>query len=336
MSSDHAHHVPVMLDEVLHALQPRDGGLYIDATFGAGGYTRAILETADCRVLGIDRDPTAKQTADKMKALYPGRFAFGFGPFSTMEDILQAADSSGADGVVFDLGVSSMQLDQAERGFSFQKDGPLDMRMARSGPGADVAVNGLELNELAQIFKVYGEERHARRVAQAIIRAREDAPIETTLALAEIIAKAVGGKPSRIHPATRAFQGLRIYVNDELGELARGLDAAERSLKAAGRMVAVTFHSLEDRMVKNFMRERAGLVSGGSRHQPEIIPEHAPSLSLVSKKAIAASDEEAAANPRARSAKLRVGARTPAPVFPRSESAYPGVPSYQRLLEIAS
>lgn len=331
-----APHLPVMLDEVLHGLQPRDGGLYVDATFGAGGYTRAILDSADCRVLGVDRDPTARETAERLKGAYPKRFAFAFGPFSLMEDVLDEADSSGADGVVFDLGVSSMQIDQAERGFSFQKDGPLDMRMSISGPSAADAVNGLELGELAAIFRVYGEERQARRAAQAIVRAREAAPIRSTLQLADIVARAVGGKPGRIHPATRAFQGLRIYVNDELGELMRGLTAAEHSLKAAGRLVVVTFHSLEDRIVKNFLRERAGLVAGGSRHQPEVKAGREPSFSLVSKKALAASDSEAAENPRARSAKLRAAIRTAAPAFDRPESAFPGAPSYERLLEVAS
>lgn len=328
-------HVPVMLDEVLHALEPRDGGLYIDCTFGAGGYSRAVLGAADCRVLGVDRDPTARETAERMKPAYKGRFAFAFGPFSMIEDVLDAADSSGADGIVFDLGVSSMQIDQAERGFSFQKDGPLDMRMSISGPSAADAVNGLEAHELSQIFRVYGEERQARRVAQAIVRERAEEPITTTLRLAEIVVRAVGGKPGRIHPATRTFQALRIYVNDELGELQRGLEAAERCLKPAGRLVIVTFHSLEDRIAKNFLRERAGLVPGGSRHQPEIKPEHAPSFSLLSKKAEAASDAEASENPRARSAKLRAAARTSAPAFPREPDAVPGVPSYQRLVEVA-
>ncbi|MCP2671586.1 16S rRNA (cytosine(1402)-N(4))-methyltransferase RsmH [Maricaulaceae bacterium EIL42A08] len=331
-----APHIPVMLNEVLEGLQPRDGGLYIDATFGAGGYTRAILEAADCRVLGIDRDPSARETAERLKAAYPGRFAFGFGPFSMMEGILDEADSSGADGVVFDLGVSSMQIDQAERGFSFQKDGPLDMRMAQSGPSAADAVNGLEASELAAIFRVYGEERQARRVAAAIVRERQVEPITTTLRLADIIARAVGGKPGRIHPATRAFQGLRICVNDELGELSRGLVAAEYGLKPAGRMVVVTFHSLEDRLAKTFLRERAGLVPGGSRYQPEVLPEHKPSFSLVSKKAEAATEDEAAVNPRARSAKLRAAIRTSAEPFPRPDSAFPGAPSFDRLLEIAS
>ncbi|MEQ8435256.1 MAG: 16S rRNA (cytosine(1402)-N(4))-methyltransferase RsmH [Oceanicaulis sp.] len=328
-------HVPVMLDPVLRALEPRDGGLYIDCTFGAGGYTRAILEAARCRVLGVDRDPEARAIAQQMKPAYEGRLAFAFGPFSIFDTVMEEADSSGADGIVFDLGVSSMQIDQAERGFSFQKAGPLDMRMSRSGPSAADAVNGLDLRDLTAIFRVYGEERQARRVAQAIVREREVEPITDTLRLAEIIAKAVGGKPGRIHPATRAFQGLRIYVNDELGELMRALAAAERRLKPAGRLVVVTFHSLEDRIVKNFLRERAGLVPGGSRHQPEVLPEFAPSFSLLSKKAEAASDAEARENPRSRSAKLRAAVRTGEPAFPEPESAYPGAPSYQRLVEIA-
>ncbi len=197
-------HIPVMLDEVLTHLQPRDGGLYVDGTFGAGGYTRGILGAADCRVLGIDRDPSARETAERMKPAYKGRFAFGFGPFSMMEDIIEAAGSSGVDGVVLDLGVSSMQLDQAERGFSFQKDGPLDMRMSQSGPTAADAVNHLEAHELAAIFKVYGEERHARRAANAIVRAREVEPITRTLVLADIIGRAVGGKRgASIRPPAR-------------------------------------------------------------------------------------------------------------------------------------
>lgn len=326
-------HIPVMLDEVLANLQPRDGGLYVDGTFGAGGYTRGILGAADCRVLGIDRDPSARETAERMKLAFEGRFAFGFGPFSMMEDIIEAAGSSGVDGVALDLGVSSMQIDQAERGFSFQKDGPLDMRMSQSGPTAADAVNHLEANELAAIFKVYGEERHARRAANAIVRAREIEPITRTLALADIIGKAVGGKPGRIHPATRSFQGLRIYVNDELGELVRGLQAAERVLRPAGRLVVVTFHSLEDRIVKTFLRERAGLAGGGSRHQPEIQPERPPSFSLVTKKAQAATEAEAAENPRSRSAKLRAAIRNEHEAWPREDEGFAGVPPYRRLEE---
>jgi len=329
-------HIPVMLDEVLGALTPRDGGLYIDATFGAGGYSRAILGAADCRVLGLDRDPGVRPAADTLKAAFAGRFAFASGPFSLMEDVMGAAKSSGADGVVFDLGVSSMQIDEAGRGFSFQKDGPLDMRMSSSGPSAADAVNRLEVSELAAIFRVYGEERHARRVAQAIARARAEAPIMTTLELAGLVAAAAGGKPGRIHPATRVFQALRIFVNDELGELTRGLEAAERVLRPAGRLVVVTFHSLEDRIVKTFLRERAGLTGSVSRHQPEQAPAHQPSFTLLSKKALEAGPEETAANPRARSAKLRAAIRTGEPAWPRAGAGLAGAPSYDRLLEAVS
>ncbi|MCC5996194.1 MAG: 16S rRNA (cytosine(1402)-N(4))-methyltransferase RsmH, partial [Oceanicaulis sp.] len=320
-----APHIPVMLDEVLHMLAPRDGGLYIDATFGAGGYTRAILGAADCRVLGIDRDPAVHDAAEALKGAHPGRFAFAAGPFSLMEDAIDRAGSAGADGVVMDLGVSSMQIDQAERGFSFQQDGPLDMRMARSGPSAADAVNMLEAGELAAIFRVYGEERHAGRIARAIVAERETGPITTTLALAELVARVMPGKPQRIHPATRVFQALRIYINDELGELARGLEAAERALRPAGRLVAVSFHSLEDRMVKTFLRERCGLEGAGSRHQPEQRPAHEPSFSLLTRKALSASEAEAADNARARSARLRAAARTPASAWPR-----PGAPASRR------
>lgn len=329
-------HLPVMLDEVLTALEPREGGLYVDGTFGAGGYTRGILGFDGTRVLGIDRDPTAKRAAEAVKAAWPKRFAFAEGPFSLMEDVIERADSSGVEGVVLDLGVSSMQIDEAERGFSFQKEGPLDMRMSRTGPSAADAVNNLELHELTAIFRVYGEEKKARRAAQFIVREREVEPITTTLRLADIVSRAVGGKPGRIHPATRVFQALRIFVNDELGELMAGLQAAERILKPAGRLVIVTFHSLEDRMVKQFFRERAGLLGRGSRHEPETLPEHAPSFSLLTKKAVEAGEGEVAENPRARSAKLRAGVRNADPAWPGGDTAFAGVPTYQRLLEVSS
>jgi len=328
-------HIPVMLPEVLAGLQARDGGTYVDGTFGAGGYTRGILEAADCRVLGIDRDPDVRETAGQMRRVYPGRFVFGFGPFSMMEDMIGMVNVPDVNGVVFDLGVSSIQLDQAERGFSFQKDGPLDMRVARFGPTAADVVNGFEADELAAIFRIHGEERHARRAAQAIVRARQDEPITRTLQLAGILSKAVGGKLGRrIHPATRAFQGLRIYVNNELGELMRGLEAAERVLKPLGRLVVVAFHSLEDRIVKTFLRERAGLTGGRSRHQPETPPEREPSFSLMSRKALVVSEREAAENPRSRSARLRVAIRTEHKPWPCGEGTVTGVPSYRRLEEI--
>ncbi len=329
-------HVPVLLDEVLAAIRPREAGLYVDGTFGAGGYTRAVLGVEGARVLGIDRDPTARPAADAMKRAWPKQFAFAEGPFSLMEDVIERAGSSGVDGIMLDLGVSSMQIDEAERGFSFQKEGPLDMRMSRTGPSAADAVNHLSIEELTAVFRVYGEEKRARRAAQFIASAREDEPITTTLRLADIVSRAVGGKPGRMHPATRVFQALRILVNDELGELIRGLGAAERVLKPAGVLAVVTFHSLEDRIVKTFLRARAGLEGRGSRHAPDIQPGPAPSFSLLSKKAVEASEAEIDANPRARSARLRAAARTTNPAWPAEDSGLPGVPAYSRLLELTS
>jgi len=328
-------HAPVLLDEVVQWLEPRDGGLYVDGTFGAGGYTRALLAVEGARVLGVDRDPAAHASAEAVSRAYPKRFAFAGGAFSVMADIVEAAGSSGVDGVVLDLGVSSMQIDQPGRGFSFQKDGPLDMRMSSEGPSAADAVNHLDLDDLASIFRVYGEEKRARRAAQFIVEARAEAAIDTTGRLSEIVSRAVGvSKTSRIHPATRVFQALRIYVNDELGELARGLMAAEQVLKPAGRLVVVSFHSLEDRMVKTFMRERSGLVARGSRHLPETAPGPEPSFTLLTRKAIEPSEAEARANPRARSAKLRAAARTHAPAHIGVFTPPGGVTPYERLLEI--
>lgn len=329
-------HVPVLMDEVLHWLEPREGGLYVDGTFGAGGYTRGILGVDGTRVLGIDRDPSVKPQADLLKDAYPKRFAFGAGPFSMMEEIMERADSSGPDGIVLDLGVSSMQIDEAVRGFSFQKDGPLDMRMARHGPSAADAVQHLSEADLTAIFRVYGEEKRARRAAQFIGRARADEPITTTLQLADIISRAVGGKPGRTHPATRVFQALRIFINDELGELIRGLLAAERILKPAGRLVIVTFHSLEDRIVKLFFRERAGLNAGGSRHAPEVEKGPEPSFALLTRKAIDPGETEIVTNPRARSSRLRAAARTAAPAWTSSPAMPGGVPSLDKLMEFAS
>lgn len=329
-------HVPVLLTEVIDALKPRSGGLYVDGTFGAGGYTRAVLGIEGTRVIGIDRDPGAAVMAAQMKQAYAGRFAFQAGPFSTMEDILEAANAPGVDGVMLDLGVSSMQIDEAERGFSFQKDGPLDMRMAQSGPSAADAVNNLDAEELAAIFYVYGEERHSRRAARAIVEARSEKPFERTLELAELLARVIGGKPGRIHPATRVFQGLRIYVNDELGELVRALGAAERVLKPAGVLAVVTFHSLEDRIVKTFLRARAGMTGQGSRHAPEVHKGPEPSFALLTRKAVEPSDAEIAANPRARSSRLRAASRTTHPAWPADGDVLPGVPPYSRLLECVS
>jgi 16S rRNA (cytosine1402-N4)-methyltransferase len=309
-------HVPVLRDEVVAALAPAAGEVHVDGTFGRGGYTRALLAVADCRVIGIDRDPAAVAAGHKLVAEMPDRFSILAGPFGEMRALLADAGVTQVDGVTLDIGVSSPQIDEAERGFSFRFDGPLDMRMSLSGPSAADFVNLRAEAELADVFFRYGEERHSRRVARAIIAARAEAPITRTVQLAEIIRSAVPKSRDGIDPATRSFQGLRIAVNDELGELERGLAAAEAVLKPGGRLAVVTFHSLEDRIVKNFMRERAGLTPGGSRHLPEVA-RRAPSLHLADKKPVEPGEAELTRNPRARSAKLRVAIRTEAPAWGR-------------------
>lgn len=307
-------HIPVLLQAVLEALRPADGGIYVDGTFGAGGYARAILAAAECRVYAIDRDPAAVALGRALAAT-AGRFVMLEGRFAEMEALLGAEGVVAVDGVALDLGVSSMQLDQAERGFSFREDGPLDMRMSKQGPSAADVVNETEEQELADIIYKFGEERHSRRVARAIVRARAQAPITRTLQLAEIVAGAVPKSPG-LHPATRTFQALRIQVNDELGELARGLAAAERLLKPFGRLAVVSFHSLEDRLVKRFLLARSGEAPRPSRHAPA----HAgtdvrPSFRLISRGTVKPSAAEAAENPRARSARLRSAERTEAPAL---------------------
>lgn len=324
-------YVPVLLDEVLHALEPRDGALYIDGTFGAGGYSRAILAAADCRVLGIDRDPSVRPVGEDLKKASGGRFVLVEAPFSHMKEVVEEAGGDLVDGIVLDLGVSSMQLDQAERGFSFSKPGPLDMRMSGAGPSAADAIAQLSEKELADVFFVYGDERKSRRVASAIVRQRTDRPFETTDQLAETVARAIGGKPGKTHPATRVFQALRIYINDEMGELVRALHAAEQLLAPLGRIVIVTFHSLEDRIVKSFFRSRAGLASGGSRHMPEFDKGPEPSLRLLTRKAVEPSAEEINVNPRARSARLRAAICTEAPAWPPEHALFPTAPSLDRL-----
>jgi 16S rRNA (cytosine1402-N4)-methyltransferase len=300
---------------VLEALQPKAGDLIIDATFGAGGYSRAILETG-AEVMALDRDPTVQPFADALARDFPGRFQLVHAPFAELAEVFADSGRAKLDGVVFDIGVSSMQLDQAERGFSFMRDGPLDMRMSGEGESAADVVNTWDHGPLAHIFKQYGEERQSGRVATAILRRRAEQPFTRTLDLAETVEKALGGRRGApIHPATRVFQALRIQVNDELGQLTAGLEAAEQALSAGGRLAVVTFHSLEDRIVKAFLTERTGSAPGGSRHAPVLIDTRAPTFVAAFKGARDAGDEERARNPRARSARLRAAVRTAAPAW---------------------
>jgi 16S rRNA (cytosine1402-N4)-methyltransferase len=306
-------HAPVMVAEVAAALAPRDGDILVDATYGRGGYTRALLEAARTRIYAIDRDPEAIAHGAELAALYPGRLTLVEGRFGEMDHLLGARDVPPVDGVTLDVGVSSPQLDDAERGFSFRADGPLDMRMEKSGATAADLVNSAPEQELAETIATLGEERHARRVARAICAARREAPIQRTLELAEIIRRVVPRAKDGIDPATRTFQAIRLRVNDELGELERGPAAAERILRPGGRIAVVSFHSLEDRIVKRFLRARSG-GEGVSRHAPEISGP-APSFDLEGRKAIEASAAEIARNPRARSARLRIARRTEAPAW---------------------
>lgn len=308
-------HVPVLLEQVIEALAPVDGGVYVDGTYGGGGYSRAVLAVADCKIVAVDRDPDAMARAwdhagkDARLRPAPGRF-------SELHLAARANGHEHVDGVMLDLGVSSYQIDEAERGFSFMRDGPLDMRMEQRGPSAADAVNHLDEKQLSAIFHFLGEESASRRIAKAIVRRRAEAPFTRTLDLAELIETTVGGRQGkRIHPATRAFQALRLYINDELGELVGALSAAEDVLKPGGRLVVVTFHSLEDRIVKHFLRERAGQAGHGSRHAPEAPAGAAPTFDLIARRPIEPTEEEVEANPRARSARLRYAIRTEAPAW---------------------
>ena len=311
-------HVPVMLREVLAQMAPRDHGTYVDGTFGAGGYTRALLDAARCRVFGIDRDPSAIAAGQAAVAASGGRLTLLEGRFSDMERLLAGQGIAAVDGIVLDIGVSSMQLDQPARGFSFLRDGPLDMRMAQSGPSAADVVNTLPQDALANIIYIFGEEPRSRAIARAIVAARSEAPITTTAGLAAAVERATGRQrpQDRTHPATRTFQALRIHVNGELDELVTALHAAERLLSPGGRLVVVTFHSLEDRIVKRFFASRCGKLPAGSRHAPVLGEGPAPSFELLFKGHLEAAPDECAANPRARSAKLRAGQRTAAPAMP--------------------
>ncbi|HKL06768.1 MAG TPA: 16S rRNA (cytosine(1402)-N(4))-methyltransferase RsmH [Roseovarius sp.] len=302
-----APHIPVLLRPLLDAVAPVHG-VWVDGTLGAGGYTRALLEAGAERVIGVDRDPLALDIAREWGADYGARLQLVQDTFSHMDDHVQDAD-----GVVLDLGVSSMQLDRAERGFSFMQDGPLDMRMSQDGPTAADLVNNCDEAELADILYLYGEERASRRIARAITRARAEARIETTFQLVEILEKCLPRpKPGQAHPATRSFQAIRIAVNDEFGELVAGLEAAERALKPGGQLAVVTFHSIEDRMVKRFLQAKSGGGGRGSRHAPEI-QKNTAEFEVRHRKAIGPDDQELAENPRSRSAKLRVAIRTDAP-----------------------
>lgn len=299
-------HVPVLIDAILDACAPVSG-TWLDGTFGAGGYTRALLDGGADRVIAVDRDPLAFELAADWAKSYGDRLTMQPGVFSEMDSF-----AHDLDGVVLDLGVSSMQLDRAERGFSFMKDGPLDMRMSQDGQTAADIVNGSEESLLADILYHYGEERASRRIARAIVRARAEAPIASTLQLAGIIEGCLPrAKPGQSHPATRSFQALRIAVNDEYGELWRGLQSAERALAPGGQLAVVTFHSVEDRMVKRFLTARSGSGGRANRYAPETQVSPAQ-FALTSKKAINPGADEIAANPRARSARLRVARRTDA------------------------
>ena len=310
-------HTPVLLREVLDVLTPQDGAIYVDATFGAGGYSRAILEAAECTVWGIDRDPEAQNRAADLIARFPGRLTVLQGCYGDMAELLENAGVGQVDGIAFDLGVSSMQLDDPDRGFSFRADGPLDMRMSKDGMTAADVVNELPEKELADVIYKYGEERASRRIAKTIIDVRADKPITGTAELARLIRGVVKKSKDGIDPATRTFQALRIYVNDELGGLERGLRAAEALLVPGGRMAVVSFHSLEDRIVKDFMRVRSGAAARPSRHLPvSAEDQQAASIRPVHRGAVKASSDEVSTNPRARSARLRAGERTDAPVWP--------------------
>ena len=301
-------HIPVLLKEVMEQISPKDGGIYIDGTLGAGGYTRAALQAADCKVYAIDRDPDAIANGQSLVEEFNGRLKLLHGTFGKMKELLNNEEIEHVDGVMLDIGVSSMQIDQAERGFSFQKDGALDMRMSQNGLSAADVVNKYGEKELADIIYLYGEERYSRRIAAAIVSRRKERAFLTTLDLAGVIRSVVPHKKDDIDPATRTFQALRIYVNDELEQLRSGLSGAEALLNHGGRMAVVSFHSLEDRIVKNFIAEKSGRTARPSRYLPDA-PQTAATLKSLTKKPIIPSSQECFENPRARSARLRTAER---------------------------
>lgn len=326
ISTDETGHIPVMADAVLNSLAPRDGESFVDGTFGGGGYAEAILKSANCKVWGIDRDPTAVSRGADLAKVYVDRLHVLEGRFSEMEALLSERGITGIDGVTLDLGVSSFQLNDSDRGFSFQSDGPLDMRMGASGRSAGEVVNEEDELDLRNLIRTYGEERHAGRIARAIVFERSREPVRTTRRLADIVVHAMPKVSRRrhheIHPATRTFQALRIYVNDEIGELKRGLVAAERLLNPRGRLAVVSFHSLEDREVKQFLRSRSGFRPKTSRHNPPTPEDTAqPTFDLLFRGVRRPSESEISHNSRARSARLRAGVRTLAPLCPAKVSA---------------
>jgi len=318
-------HIPVLLDEIVDALDPKDHETYVDGTFGAGGYSRAVLEAAQCNIIAIDRDPDAIQRAAAFQKEFPGRFRIVEGCFGDMASLLAKAEVPPIDGVMLDIGVSSFQLDEAARGFSFREDGPLDMRMAQAGESAADVVNTYSEEDIANIIYRFGEERKSRHIAKAIVRVREDTPFERTGQLADLVESVLGRPPRKkgqkqVHPATRTFQALRIFVNDEIGELERGLVGAEQILSEGARLVVVSFHSLEDRIVKKFMAERGGRTPAGSRHAPASAAlGPPPSFYLKSKGAVKPGKRELDENPRARSSRLRAAIRTGAKAWSGGE-----------------
>ncbi len=327
-----APHIPVLGRQAVGHLNLRHDGVYIDGTFGAGGYSRIILETPGAQIIGIDRDPRAVAMSADLVMAADGRLTVIEDQFSNLEAVVHSCGVEAVDGIVLDVGVSSMQLDNAERGFSFRFDGPLDMRMGNDGPSAADIVARASERDLANIIFQLGEERHSRSVARAIVKVRAETPITTTRALADIVGRVVRSKPNEIHPATRTFQALRIFVNNELGELISALEAAERVLKPGGRMVVVSFHSLEDRIVKTFFAGRAE-TRGGSRHAPQV-ERDPPSFTILTKRPEVADDAEVAANARARSAKLRAAERTLAPPHRSDmEDFLPNLPSLSDIMK---
>jgi len=313
-------HIPVLLDAVLDTLAARDGAIYVDGTFGGGGYSEALLTAARCKVLGIDRDPEALRRGAVLAAKYKGQLSLIEGRFGDMDRLVGDVAPGPIAGIALDLGVSSMQLDQAERGFSFRLDGPLDMRMGQDGASAADLVAELPEPKLAALIQEFGEERYARRIARAIATRRRQQPIRRTGELAEIVRAAVPTREPGLDAATRTFQALRIAVNDELGEIDRGLAAAERLLMPGGRLAVVSFHSLEDARVKNFLRRRCAGAPAASRHLPPAAA-RPPSFALLSRRPVRPGADEIARNPRARSARLRAAERTAAPPWPALEAA---------------